>query len=284
MPAGGSALKAAFRGLGKIGPGWSAAGGAAAGALTGAVSNDTSVRGGALTGAAMGFGGYGLARQGMRSALVYKRAVASAVKQGIAPGVAKGQARALAFRSMGRNSSRFFGSAFTKAKNAIISPTKGTKAGAAGQQLDLPFGQGRPGPTQMELNFQVPPGPRVSDYSVQMGLPGIGTNTMIGSKAMGPQLGLNLSASAGAGSRQTSFNFRRMEAQRRLDRIRTRRDMGRVEAAAGGPTNWNDIARRSARRQAAENRLSRIRQGRTAREDVRSWNAQQQPGSQLGLF
>lgn len=115
MPAASSFMRA-FKGLGKVGAGWSTAGGAALGGVIGGMSDDGSFIGGAMAGAMMGAGGYGLARSGLRGAMVYNKMLGL--------GASKGQAASAIVRDIGRRSARYIGISTTQAVNPVRSTLK----------------------------------------------------------------------------------------------------------------------------------------------------------------
>lgn len=120
MPAIGAIGRALTKGA-RMGPGMFIGGGAAAGGIYGAFSDDTSVIGGALGGAMLGAMAYGGARFGGRGMQVYS-------KMG-AMGASRGRALGAVVDDLGRQSKRFFGAGLQSnaAVNPITSSVKATK-------------------------------------------------------------------------------------------------------------------------------------------------------------
>lgn len=149
MPAGlgygaiGKATSSLLRAAG--GPGRTAIGGAVIGGGYGAVDDDTSILGGALAGATMGAGAYGLARGGLTFARATGRASRGFFTQGAGrsgaamwnQAASPMEAATFGLGAVGRQSSRYFGSMFNKAMNPIKSTLKANaEAGGIVSRMD----------------------------------------------------------------------------------------------------------------------------------------------------
>ena len=187
MPTAGQAgqglMMSMYRSMGKVGwLGSAAIGGAIGGAMGGlSQDRDSSMLSGALKGALIGAAAYGLGRRGLQGAAGYQR-----LRQG---GMGAGQALSKTLSTQAKITGAFFGirSKMTKAVNPIKS---GLKAGIS------------------EM------GPSVSNYTTQLGLPGISGPSRIGpSIRNATQMGLPLTG----GGKQGNF---RWAARERLARIR----------------------------------------------------------------
>jgi hypothetical protein len=115
----GYAAKAMYKTALMSNPAMLATTGAAAGGLYGAFSSDTSMIGGALTGAGLFAGGYGLSRLGAAGYSSYGKAMAR--------GLTRRDALSVALNRMGNKSMRFIGTTRTRAINAF----QGMKSGTA---------------------------------------------------------------------------------------------------------------------------------------------------------
>lgn len=160
-------MSKAFGTVGRTGVGLTTAGGAAAGGIYGAFSDDTSVIGGALGGAMLGAGAWGASRVGSHGLGRYGANRAA--------GLSRGKALSKAFDDMSFNSKMFFG-AKVRSNKAVNPINSGNKTVAQGEQYGpwQQYGPVQPGAAQSANFGSVAPGNTRIDQRAKKALFGIG--------------------------------------------------------------------------------------------------------------